>query len=115
MVSRSRSNRGTSRDGGTGIVVGHLAHGLHGRFALEGRASGEHLVEDRAQRVDVGCRADMLGAAPRLLGGHVARRSHDQTGFRRRARDSSRLARPKSLILGIPLAVNRILVGLRSR
>ncbi len=44
---------------------------------FEGRPAGEHLVEDRSQRIDVGRRADLAGQSLRLLGGHVAGRPHD--------------------------------------
>ena len=76
---------------------------LDGVLPLEGRPAREQLVEDRPQRVDVGGRADVPDVPPGLLGGHVAGRAHDR---RRSAScslsDSIRLARPKSVTLGIP-------------
>ncbi|MFO0744357.1 MAG: hypothetical protein U1F43_01615 [Myxococcota bacterium] len=50
--------------------------------AHERRASGEHLVGDAAEGVDVGARCD--GVADDLLGRHDARRADDDTGARER-------------------------------
>ncbi len=48
------------------------------RGGLERRSSGEHLVEDRTQAVDIAGRSDPAAAASHhLFGRHVARRSHD--------------------------------------
>ena len=58
------------------LLVDDLPEGLHDRRGLEGGPAGEHLVEDRSQRVDVGRRADLAGQPLRLLGGHVAGRPH---------------------------------------
>jgi hypothetical protein len=55
---------------------------LHRRARVERRTPGEHLVEDHAGAVDVGRRC--IGAAARLLGGHVARRAEDLGGHRAR-------------------------------
>ena len=54
---------------------------LHHRLALEGGTTGQDLVKDRAQRVDVGRRADVLGSSHGLLGSHVAGRAHDVAGL----------------------------------
>ena len=88
------------------------------RLAQERRPAGEHLVEDGAQGVDVRGRPDFAHRAAGLLGGHVARRAED--GARRRMRSRAprrveRLARPKSVTLGVPSASSRTLAGLRSR
>ena len=59
------------------VLLGRLAEGRQRRRALEWRPPGEHLVEDRAQGVDVGGGGDVRGRAAGLLGGHVAGRPHD--------------------------------------
>jgi hypothetical protein len=59
------------------VVVDDLADRLHRALALERGAPGEHLVENRAQRVDVGRRTDLSRVPSPLLGGHVAGRAHD--------------------------------------
>ncbi len=59
------------------LVVSDLTQRLHRRFPLEWRTAGQHFVEDRAQRIDVGGRPDILGMSARLFGGHVAGRAHD--------------------------------------
>src|SRR5690606_1415838 len=45
--------------------------------SVEGAFAGEELVEDDAERVDVGARIDRLDIAARLLGRHVRGRSED--------------------------------------
>ena len=50
------------------------------RVVLERRPAGEQLVEDGAQRINVGGGADLLGPARRLFGGHVAGRAEDEAG-----------------------------------
>ena len=57
----ARARRGTSRDGGTGSSSMTWRTVSSARLALEGRPAGQHLVEDRPQRVDVGRRADVRG------------------------------------------------------
>src|SRR6185503_1502002 len=51
------------------------------RLPLEGPATGEELVEDEAERVDVAARRDL--AAGELLGRHVGRRARAQRLARR--------------------------------
>ncbi len=55
-------------------------HDLEGRGAAEGDGPGGHLVEDHAEREDVGLRADRL--ALDLLRRHVERRPDDGAGLR---------------------------------
>ncbi len=52
------------------------------RRAAERRTAGDHLVQNGAERVNVGRRRDVLNAAKRLLRGHVGRRAHDVAGER---------------------------------
>src|SRR5256885_281380 len=59
-------------------------------LAAEGRAAGQQLVEDDAERVDIGGGADGLGRAARLLGRHVAGRAH-HLAAERQDRKSTRL------------------------
>ena len=80
------------------------AAGVQRRRALERRPAGEQLVEDRAEGVDVGRRADRRRLPLGLLGGHVARRAERRRRLRSAACRSERLARPKSVILGVAAA-----------
>ena len=50
------------------LEVSHLLDRVQDRRADERRAAGDHLVEDDAERVHVGERADVLGVAAGLLG-----------------------------------------------
>jgi len=52
------------------ILFENGAHGIDGRIAVERAFAGEHLVEDGAEREDVGARVSWL--APDLLGRHIA-------------------------------------------
>ena len=54
--------------------------GLDRRLAQERRAAGQGVVQDRAQGIGVGGRADLLRTALGLLGSHVIRRAHDLAG-----------------------------------
>ena len=81
MVSRSRGDSGDQARRGHDLVVDHLADRLDRGLALERRAAGQHLVEDRPQGVDVGGRPDVPGMAAGLLGRHVAGRAHDLAGL----------------------------------
>src|SRR5688572_5265202 len=56
-----------------------VGHGLLG-VAAEGKAAGEHFVEDDAKRPDVG--APVGRVAFGLLGRHIGRGSERGTGFR---------------------------------
>ena len=80
MVSISRGRWRWRRPGGKTSCSAAWLRVDSGRRALERRAAGEHLVEDRAQGVDVGGGRDVGGRAAGLLGGHVARRAHDVAG-----------------------------------
>ena len=71
--------------------VGEMLHrDLDRRLAAERRLAGEHLVEDDADRVEVGALVD--GGAARLLGREVLRRPDDRAGLghlaHARARDA---------------------------
>src|SRR5207237_1756842 len=50
------------------LLVADLVERLQQALALEGRLAGEGFVEDRAQSIDVGGRADLLDVACRLFG-----------------------------------------------
>ena len=60
------------------IVLENRGHPLDRRIAAEGGTAREHLVEDRAEREDVG--AVVGGFATHLLRGHVAGRSQHEAG-----------------------------------
>ena len=60
-------------------LVQDRGHRVRGRVLLERPPARQQLVEDRPEREDV--RAVIDGVAPHLLGGHVARRSHDGAGL----------------------------------
>jgi hypothetical protein len=58
----------------------HHAHGqLRRALAAERRLAGQHVVEERAERVDV--RTDIHPLAARLLRRHVAQGAHDRAGL----------------------------------
>ena len=116
MVSRSRGTRAFSRDGGTGSSDEHLLDRLRRRLRPERRPAREQLVEDRPQGVDVRGRPDRAASRPGPARGPCS--SASPAGPRSGsapARSSSRRARPKSVILGVPSAVSRTLAGFRSR
>ena len=102
--------------GGTTSVDDDQLEGLDRRLAQERRPAGQRLVEDRPQGVDVGGRADALANGPRPARAPCswACPSPGRRAVRAESSSSS-LARPKSLILGMPSAVSRTLLGLRSR
>ena len=117
---RSSPGRGAcaagAATGGTGsLVVDLLERRQRGR-APERRPAGQHLVEDRPQRVDVGRRADPPGRPVAPAPGPC---SWACPGSRRRRvrpwSPSSSFARPKSATLGVPSSASRTLAGLRSR
>ncbi len=95
----------------------HLHHGFDRRRAPKRGPSGQHLIEDRppSQAVDVGGRPYFAIPPPCLLGRNVAGRALTCPLSVWPSSSSSRLARPKSVILGIPSQVNRTFDGLRSR
>ncbi len=55
----------------SGVAVENLPDDFHLGRSLERRASRDELVKDRAEGVDVACRADLVALACRLLGWHV--------------------------------------------
>ena len=71
-LRRDRGVQGARRGQLFGEQHDERARGIVG---VEGPCASEQVVEDRADRVDVGALVDDLGA--RLLGGHEARRSED--------------------------------------
>ncbi len=74
---------GVQAGAGVGQVAQRrLAEDLARGAAEEGRAAGEDLAEDRAQREDVGALVDPVALAAGLLGGHVGRRAHHRAGAR---------------------------------
>ncbi len=76
--------RGRRRRQGLPVGVGaqHRGQGVRDRLALEGAPAGEHLVEEAAERPDVGPGVDALAAG--LLGAHVAGGAEDHARRRRR-------------------------------
>jgi hypothetical protein len=62
---------------GNRLLPNDEEHRVHRCLALEGETAGQHLVQDDAQRVDVGRGADRHAAAVDLLGCHVVRRADD--------------------------------------
>src|SRR6185295_19612861 len=61
--------------GANRLVVQHLPFGLASGFTPERRTSGQHLIQDRAKRVDVRSGAH-LSTTRGLLWGHVAGCAH---------------------------------------
>ncbi len=62
-----------------GILARHDGESRFDRAGDERRATGQQLVEDRSQRIDVGPYAKRLPLARDLLRGHVAGSAHDQS------------------------------------
>ena len=67
-----------------GLAVAQAGQHLVHRLVLEGALAGEDLVEDRAEREDVGARVGLLPA--QLLGGHVVRSPHHRSAARQLGR-----------------------------
>ena len=94
---------------------------LHGDGELavagEGGAPAEHLVEDDAERVDVG--ASVLGLALDLLGREILGGAEIAPVLRRSAPEpvavEAALAMPKSATSTRPSSASRMLAGLTSR
>ena len=56
---------------------------LDGRIAFERKLTGQHLVHNDAERVEVGAAVELVaGYAFSLFGGHVKRRADDHAGLR---------------------------------
>ncbi len=64
------------------VGVDDQADRLDHRLPLQGGTTGQNVVKDRPQGVDVCRRPDVLCASQGLLGSHVARRAHDVAGLR---------------------------------
>ena len=122
----TRRHRAAARGELRRIVVQDGVHRLDRRFAVEGAVAGEHLVEHRAQREEVG--AGIGREAPHLLRRHVPIRADHHAGPRlgerpapsparcRCSRGGPSLAIPKSRILARPPPVTGTrFSGLRSR
>ena len=109
-----------------GLLVEDRGQDVRNRLAREGPATRQHLVQNAAERPDVGAPVGLLAA--RLLGAHELGRPDDLA----RASKSSRttvgeremspasgmsiaLARPKSRTLTLPSGVILMLAGFRSR
>ena len=100
-------DRGPGQGAGQRVVhrLGHVAGDPHlgnggdeplgddglGRGAGEGRLSGQHLVQDAGQAVEIGA-AVHVGRAGGLLGAHVGRRAHHHAGLGERGVGAQRLA-----------------------
>ena len=88
---------------------------------IERRRPDQQLVEDHAQRIDVGPRVDVHRRRVGLLGRHVRRRADDGPGVAQALvgqENSVALATPKSMTLGIgrpSTSVTSTLLGFRSR
>ena len=64
------------------LLLEHQQHGVDRRSRLKRRPAGEHLVENRAQAIDVAGRSELTATAGGLLRGHVARRAENRAGER---------------------------------
>jgi len=71
-----------------GLALQDLGDQVRDRLALEGPAPGQALVEDAAERPDVG--ALVHHASPGLLGAHVGRGAQDHSGLGRRVAHGGR-------------------------
>ena len=93
-----RSGQHTRRRDVGRILLEDRRHRFGGGVALERAASGEHLVEDAAQREDVGA---MIAALPaNLLGRHVTDRAEHDARFGR-GRNRGRVRR-RERVRGLP-------------
>ena len=97
-----------ARHGSTQVLLGDLDE----RGAAVGRHAREAVVQQRAQRVDVG--ATVERAPLRLLGRDVVARAQHPARVGQSRRSSTR-AMPKSVSLAWPSAVSSTLCGLTSR
>ena len=71
------------------LALQHRGHGVRRRAPRERPRAGEHLVEEAAERPDVGTAIDQLASC--LLRAHVGGRAENQAGLGdRRARDGGR-------------------------
>src|SRR6266516_2435323 len=59
------------------VLFQDRAHRVGSRFAMKSATARKHLVENRAERENIGTMIDGLPA--NLLGRHIADRSHDDT------------------------------------
>jgi hypothetical protein len=89
QVARHRRLQLSRRDR---LASDDLLHRFQRTRPLERRPARQAFVEDRPQRVNVGCRADLRVAPQRLLRRHVTGRAHDGAG--------PRLSRPNVEALG---------------
>jgi len=60
------------------LAVRYQIQRLRDRLGLERRPSGKQLIQNRAQGINVGRRADFFGFARGLLGSHILRRAHQR-------------------------------------
>ena len=85
--------------------------GLGRRGGLERRPSGQHVIEDRPQAVDVARRTDLdtstEGQAPGLLGGHVAGRAHERPRGGERRIDVDPLGQAEVADIRVPLEIDQ--------
>ena len=82
ISSTSRGSPGTRLPGRSGSSSATFRRSAIVVRVLERPGAGQALVEDHPEGIDVGLRADELGLAPGLLGGHVRRRAHHGLGGR---------------------------------
>src|SRR6202034_3961896 len=77
LVERARE-AGLERAGGRGSAGSDVVHDREHARAGEGRLAGDGVVEDGAERKDVGAAIEMVAA--RLFGGHVGDGADDDAG-----------------------------------
>ena len=87
------------------LAFQYLHERVQWRFLPERRLAGEHLVQDRAQAVDVAARADNCMMPGGLLGRHVAGRADNHAAARDVAVRLEQLHQPKVGDIGIALGV----------
>ena len=112
--SRGRAGAWGVNAGGDRFLVHHLEQRAVNRRSAKRRPTGEQLVEGGPQGIEVAGRPRARSLS--LFRGHVGGGPNDSAGAQRPASwPLMILARPKSVILGWPSSVRRMLAGFRSR
>ena len=96
-IRRTRRRRVLRQSRPVGLMLQHLGDDVGCRPTVEHHSPGQHLVEDAAERPDVGARVDRQPA--RLLGTHVRGRAEDHAGASSRRGDGGLSSGPGRISL----------------
>lgn len=89
----------------------HLQDRLHRRSGLERRTTGEHAIEDCAQRIDVRRRSNVCPHTARLFRRLVTWRAQDLASPREFRVGSKLLRQPKITDLGRPYHIDQFCIS----